>query len=54
VIDDLRGVDLWIAETALARRALQRQLANELTWLCRGRFTHAPADTVRHARIRRE
>jgi hypothetical protein len=40
VIDDVHGVDDWIAEIALARRALQRQLAGELTLLCRRRFTH--------------
>ncbi len=38
--DNLRGADDWIAEIALARRALQRQLADELTLLCRRRFTH--------------
>ena len=40
MIDDLHGVDDLIAEIALARRALQRRVANELTLLCRRRFTH--------------
>ena len=48
VIDDLRGVDDWIAEIALAWRARQRHLAGEL---CRRRFTHqrreAPCACVR-------
>jgi hypothetical protein len=49
VIDDLHGVDDLIAEIALARRALQRRVANELTLLCRRRFTTL---TGRHSSTR--
>jgi hypothetical protein len=40
VSDDLRGADDWIAELALARRALLRELANEPIFRCGRRLTH--------------
>ena len=44
--DALRGVDDFVAEIALARRARRRNLANTSP-LCWRRFTHPrPADTV--------
>jgi len=50
VIDNLRGADDWIAEVALARRALQRLLGDET--LCGRRFSHlcwpAEFDTLGH------
>ena len=41
MIDDLRGIDDWIAEIALGRRARQR---DELTSICPRRFTHPRRD----------
>ena len=38
--DDLRGVDDWIADLAIARRALNATWPTSLTLLCRRRFTH--------------
>ena len=38
--DDLAGVDDFVAELALARRARQRSLANAPSSLCGRRFTH--------------
>ena len=38
--DNLRGVDDFVAEIALARRARQRSLAGTPSSLCRRRFTH--------------
>jgi hypothetical protein len=38
--DKLRGIDDWIAEISLTRRARQRRLADAPKPLCRRRFTH--------------
>jgi hypothetical protein len=40
--DNLRGVDDWIAETSLNRRARQRRLADAPKPLCGRRFAHPP------------
>jgi hypothetical protein len=40
VIDNLHGADDWIAEQALARGALLRQLVGELLPACGRRFMH--------------
>jgi hypothetical protein len=50
VIDHLSGVDDWIAEIALARRALLRELANEPIVRC-GRPAQPPA-SARHSSVR--
>jgi hypothetical protein len=41
VSDDLRGADDWIAELALALRALLRELANEPIVRCGRRLNHS-------------
>jgi hypothetical protein len=41
----LRGADDWIAELALARRALVRHLADSPSSACGRRFTHARRPT---------
>jgi hypothetical protein len=40
MIDNLRGADDYLAEIALAKRALHRHLAGEPSSLCGRRFTH--------------
>ena len=48
--DNLRGVDDFVAEIALAKRARQRLLAGTSSPLCGLRFTHQRQPTLLDAR----